>query len=107
MGMGIGLEATGSVKTCAQFVGERLVVDQAVVACRSDGLVIEALSIDLPPVKAGDLGADQRGSTRKIFRAVFGPILELSVVGSQALLVSGALSIRRRLAERDQRQRSI
>src|ERR1700758_29187 len=107
MGMGIGLEATGSVETCAQFVGERLVVDQAVVAGRSDGLVVEPLSIELPPVKAGDLGADQRGATRKVFRAVFGPLLELAVVGGQVLLVLGSLSIRRRLADRDQRQRSI
>src|SRR5246127_4696013 len=107
VGMGIGLEATGSVEARGHFVGERLVVDQAVVAGRSDGLVIETLSIELPPVKAGDLGADQRGATRKVFRAVFGPLLELAVVGGQALLVLGSLSIRRRLAERDQRQRSI
>src|ERR1700757_2154741 len=70
VGMGIGLEATSSVEARGHFVGERLVVDQAVVTGRSDGLVIETLSIELPPVKSGDLRADQRGATRKGFRAV-------------------------------------
>jgi hypothetical protein len=35
---------------------------------------------------------------------VFGPRLELAMVGGQALLVLGALGIRSRLGERDQRQ---
>src|ERR1700760_1651043 len=107
VGMGIGLEATGSVEARGHFVGERLVANQAVVAGRSDGLVIETLSIELPPVKAGDLGADQRGATRNVFRAVVGPLLGLAGVRRPAGVVLGALGIRRRLADRDQRQRSI
>src|SRR5271166_760168 len=107
MGMGIGLEATRRVEAPDHFVAERLVVDQAVVAGRADGLLVETLGLELPPVKAGDLRADQRGAAHKVFRAVFGPLLELAVVGGHALLVLGALGIRRRLAERDQRQRSV
>ena len=104
MGMGIGLEATRRVEARGHFVGERLVVDQAVVAGRADGLLVETLGLELPPVKAGDLRADQRGAAHKVFWAVFGPRLELAMVGGQALLVLGALGIRSRLGERDQRQ---
>ena len=38
---------------------------------------------------------------------MFGPCLELTVVDGQALLILGLLGVRRRLAERDQRQCSV
>src|SRR5271157_3583077 len=65
------------------------------------------LGIEFAALQTSSLRADQRGAAHKVFRAVFGPLLELVVVGGQALLVFGALGIRRRLAERDQRQRSV
>src|SRR5208337_245086 len=55
----------------------------------------------------GDLRADQSGAAHKVFGAVIGPRPELALMDGQALSVLGALGVRRRLAERDQRQRSV
>ncbi len=91
----------------AQLVGERLVVDEAVVAGRADGLLVEALGVELAAFDARDLGADQRGAVREVLRAVLGPHLELAVVGGQGLEVLGSLRRRGRIAERGLRQRGV
>src|SRR5271165_7302060 len=65
------------------------------------------LGIEFAALQACSLRADQRGAAHKVIRAVFGPRLELAVVDGQALSILGALGVRRRLAERDQRQRSV
>src|ERR1700751_5675175 len=61
----------------------------------------------MPALQACSLRADQSGAAPKVFRAVFGPRLELAMMGGQAPLVFGAVRISRHLAARDQGQRSV
>src|SRR6202040_3616654 len=49
------LEAARCVEARGQFVGERLVVDKAVGAGRTNGLFVEAHRLDIAAVDAGDL----------------------------------------------------
>ena len=74
MGVGTGLEATGGIEAGGQFIGERLVVHQAVVVGRADRLFVETLGVELAAFEAGDLGAGQRGAACEVLRAVPGPL---------------------------------
>ena len=85
------LEAARRVEARGEFVGERLVVNEAVGARRADGLFVEALGVELAAFQAGDLGADQRGAVLEVLRAILRPDLELSVVGGQSLQMLLAL----------------
>src|SRR5260221_14374444 len=49
------LEAPRRVEAGSEFIGERLIVNKAVVAGRGDGLVVEALGIKLPGFEASHL----------------------------------------------------
>ena len=105
--MGIGLEATGGIEAGGQFIGERLVVHQAVVAGRADGLFVKTLGVELAAFEAGDLGAGQGGAACEVLRAVPGPLSEPAVVGGQGLQVAGPLCSGGRVAERGFRQPSV
>ena len=82
-------------------------MDEAVGAGRGDRLFVEALGIELAPLQAGDLRADQGGTVGKILRAVLGPCLKLAVMRGQGLEVPGPLRIGCRIAERRPRQRGV
>src|ERR1700688_3507160 len=56
------IEATGRVEARSKFIGERLVLDEAIDAGRADAPLIEPHSIDVTAFKASDLGSDQRGA---------------------------------------------
>src|SRR6267142_3913259 len=64
------LEATRRIEARSQFIGERLIVNKAVCASRTDGLLVEALGIEFPAFDPRDLGADQRGAVLEIVRAI-------------------------------------
>ena len=49
-------ETTRAVKPRGQFISERLVVDEAVVAGGADGLFIETLRVEFSALETGDLG---------------------------------------------------
>jgi hypothetical protein len=83
------LEAMRRVEPRSDFIGERLIVNNAVGAGRADGLFVEALGIELPAFEARDLGGDQRRTVREILGAVLRPHLELLVMGGQRLQMAG------------------
>ena len=78
-------EPTRRVEARGELVCERLVVDEAVGACRADGLFVEVLSIELAPLQARDLGADQRGAVLEVLRTVLRPDLQLPVMRGQSV----------------------
>src|SRR5882757_3131999 len=77
------IETTGRVEARSKFVGERLVLDEAIDAGRTDALLIESHSIDVTAFQARDLGSNQRGAVFEVLRALLGPDLELPVMGGQ------------------------
>src|SRR5882757_4314608 len=101
------LEATRRVEAGSQFIGERLIVNKAVCLCRTDGLFIEALGIELAALQTGDLGPDQRGAVLKIVRAIRRPHLELFVMRRKSLHVLLPLSGWRGIAGGGLRQCAI
>src|SRR6266851_9972669 len=62
------LEPTRRVKARGQFVSERLIVNKAICAGRTDRPFVETLSIELAAFEARDLGGDQRRPVRKVLR---------------------------------------
>ena len=78
------LKAARSIEAGSELVGERLVVNKAVGAGRANGLFVEAHRVDVSPLEASKLGADQRGAVLEIVRAICRPELELLVVRSES-----------------------
>src|SRR5260370_31859084 len=79
------LEPMRSVEARGEFVGESLVVNKAVCACRADGLLVKMLGIKYAALDTCDLCADKRSVVFEILRAIHCPDLELSVVSGQSL----------------------
>ncbi len=77
------IEAMGRVEARSKFVGERLVLDEAIDAGRSDAPLIEPHGVDIAAFQASDLGSDQRGAVFEVLWALLGPDLELPVMGGQ------------------------
>src|SRR5258705_2623166 len=77
------IEATGRVEARSKFVGERLVLDEAIDAGRADALLIEPHSIDVTTFQASDLGSDQRGAVFEVLWPLVAPDLELPALGRQ------------------------
>jgi hypothetical protein len=66
---------------------QRLIVDEAVCLCRTDGLFVEELGIELAALQTGDFRPDQRGAVLKILRAILRPYFKLPVLSRQSLEV--------------------
>src|SRR5271166_2796173 len=107
MGQGIGLKAARRVESRRNLAGERLIMDEAVRPGGATGLLVELFGVEMAPVEAGDLRADQRGAAREVLRAVVSPVLELAMVGGQGIPATGSLRRGGRLAERGLRKRSV
>src|SRR3984893_5585932 len=52
------IEATRRVEARSQFIGERLIVNKAVGACRADGLFVEVHGIERAAFDPGDFRPD-------------------------------------------------
>ena len=57
--MGDGVKATTRVEARRQLVGQRLVLNKLVLACRLDGRFVQALGIQLSALDAGDFSVHQ------------------------------------------------
>src|SRR6266404_1879264 len=79
------LEATRRIEAGGEFIGERLIVNKAVCAGRANGLLVEVHRVNIAAVDASNLGADQRGASFEIVRAILRPYFELPVEGGQSL----------------------
>jgi len=71
--MGDGLEAARRVKARGQLMSQALVLDEAVLARRVDGLFVEALRIQFPPFQTRELGANQCRAVCERCRTVICP----------------------------------
>src|SRR6516162_1379751 len=101
------LEAARRVKAGSQLVGECLVVDKVVCACRKDGLFVKVHGIGRAATNPGNLRTNQRSAVSKILRAVFRPDLELPVMCSDIVQVLWPLAGRGELAPGDPGQRAV
>src|SRR6185295_14090457 len=107
VGPGNPLEATTRVETRRQFVGECLVLNKLVFACRRDGRFVQALGVQLSTFDAGDFRADQERAVFEILGAVLRPFHELPVVGGQGLEMLRAFFGGRRITTCGMAQRTI
>ena len=79
------LEPARPVEARGTLVGDRFIVDKAILARRADGLFVQTFGIEVAALQAGDLGADQRGAVLEILRAILRPDLELLVMRSDSV----------------------
>src|SRR5428012_11747 len=77
IGLGKRLEAACRIEACRQFVGERLIVNEAVGAGGADGLFVQLFGLELAAFNARDLGANQGGTVLEIFGAIVRPYSQL------------------------------
>jgi hypothetical protein len=93
--VGARVVAARKIKLCRAFVGNALVVSEAIFASRPDGLLIETLGVQLPAFDPGDLGSNQRQAVPEIVRAILRPKPDLAVCGGKFLPVLKTLFGRR------------
>src|SRR5262245_37036841 len=91
VGPGNPLEATTRVEARRQLVGERLVLNKLVLACRLDGRFVQPLGIQLPAFDPGNFGANQCGAVFEVLRAMLRPDIELSLMKGQSFQMLYAL----------------
>src|SRR5262249_47776854 len=105
--MGDVFEATRRVKASSQLVGERLVVDEAVCACRRDGALVEVHGIEWAFLDTGNLSADQRGTILEVLRTIRRPGPKLALVLSKCFSMLGVRVGAQGLAPRGATQAGI
>src|SRR5215472_13575972 len=74
------VEATRGVKAGAQLVCERLILDEAVCACRRDGALVQVHGLERASLDAGNLSAHKGDAILEVFPAVLRPYGKLSLV---------------------------
>ncbi len=79
------LQPARRVKLRREFVGDRLIVNEAVRVGRADRRFVEVFRIEHPALNPRDLRAHQGGSVFKIGGAMLGPYLELLIVFDQGI----------------------
>src|SRR5215813_13819472 len=83
------VEAARRVEAGSQLVGERLVVDEAVCACRRDGALVQIHGIERASLDAGNLGADQRCTILEVLRAIRRPGPKLPLMRAKCFSMFG------------------
>src|SRR5215470_7187658 len=101
------LEATRRVKAGSQLVGERLVVDKAIGACRRDGSLVQVHGLERASFDTGNLSTDQRRTILKVLRAICCPGPKLLLVLPKCFSIFGVRVGARGLAPCSARQRCI
>src|SRR5262247_333585 len=72
------VEAIGSVELRGQFQGKGFVVDEAVLARRTNRVLVQLRGVALPAFDPRQFGGDQRGTVLEICRTMPGPELEFA-----------------------------
>src|SRR5262245_41674819 len=101
------LETARRVKAGSQLVGERLVVDEAVCACRHDGALVQVHGIERASLDTGNLCAYQRCTIFEVLRTIRCPGLKLLPVSRQRFSLLHARGWSHRLAQCGARERGI
>src|SRR6202171_4087522 len=105
MGAASGCRAVGKIKSRSKLVGEPLILDEAILASRLNGLFVQTHGIGVSSFKARDLGRHQCVLVAEGRWIVVGPLAQLFKVRRQevaplALLVGGSLLIACRNGQR-------
>ena len=106
-GMGDRIEAARREEPRGQLIGQALVLHEAVVAGRSNGLLVQTHCIGVSPFEAGDLGQYQRVLVAEGRWTVFRPLAQLLPVRRQELAPPVLLVGSTVLVKRRHRQRSV
>src|SRR6266478_1905740 len=88
-------------------VGDRLIIDKAVVVRRTDGLFVKLLGLQNAALDPGNLRAYQCGTVFKILGAMLRPYLLLLLVSSQSLEMSLSRAVRCTINGRSSRERTV
>ncbi len=83
IGVGNALEAACRIEARGNLIGDGLVVHEAVRARRTDGLLVQPLGVEFPPLDPGHLRPDECRPVGKILRAMQRPGVELLQVFRQ------------------------
>src|ERR1700678_804727 len=74
------IEPARPVEARGHFVGDRFVVDKAIVTRRTDRLLVQVLGIEHPVFEAGEVGPAQSSGVLEILPTVLSPNLQLPVM---------------------------
>src|SRR6202051_4171092 len=89
IGVGDGLEAARPVEARGQLMAQALVLNEAVLARRMDGLFVEALRVQFPPFQTRELCANQCRPVCERCRTVVCPDRYLLEMRSQRFQMLG------------------
>src|SRR6266850_5145618 len=107
IGVGDSLDTARGVEPRRQLMGQALVLHEAVLASRSNGLLVQTHCIGVSPFEAGDLGRYQGVLIGESRRVVYGPLAQLLPVRRQEFAPLSLLVGRRVLVARRHRQRGV
>src|SRR5580693_358533 len=91
VGLADCLEAAHGVKPRSHLMGDRFVLDEAVLTCRLNGLLIQVHGVEIAALEASDLGGDQCRAVSEILGAILGQYNDLLVVGDKCLAITNPL----------------
>ncbi len=83
VGVGGREQAARAVKPRGELAGDGLVLDEAALSRRGDGLLVEPHRLRFLPAEPGDLGADQGVFVEEVLGAARGPRAELPLALEQ------------------------
>src|SRR5260221_7557716 len=83
IGVADRLDAVRRVEARGHLMGQRLVLHEAVLACRLNGLLVKTHGIGVSPFEAGNLGRHQGVLVGEKWWGVFGPLTQLLMVRRQ------------------------
>src|SRR5215510_7542765 len=101
------LETARRVKAGSQLVGERLVVDKAIRACRHDGAFVKVHGVERASLETGNLCGYQRCTIFEVLRTMRCPGLKLLPVSRERFSLLHVRGWSRRLAQCGARERGI
>ena len=83
IGVGNRLEAARRIEPRGHLMGQRLVLHEAVLTGRLNGLLVQTHGVGVPPFEAGDLGRHQCVFVAESRWIDFGPLAQLFLVRRQ------------------------
>ena len=81
------LKATRRVETRGEFIGERLILHEGIVARSADCLLVKTLSVKFPAFQACNLRVDQCDAILEVLGTIVRPNLELLLMCRHRLQV--------------------
>src|SRR5712675_2075998 len=107
MGACGGRGPAATVKSCSELMGDRFVLDEAVITGQSNGLLVQTHRIGVSVFETGDFGQHQRMLVGKSRWIAFGPLAQLFPMRRQEVAPPVLLVVRSLLMERRHRQRGV